>query len=116
MASFLKPKLDPLFYDSAPKKTTPSCGISVKGEYNPEICFHGYEINMGCKVSAYQTLPFFMNNFGPKYTEYTTTSHEQLPGHHLEVCVGLVRVDEALTIDGTMISKERQLISGSKKK
>jgi len=85
VASFLKPKLDPLFYDSAPKKTTPSCGISVKGEYNPEICFHGYEINMGCKVSAYQTLPFFMNNFGPKYTEYTTTSHEQLPGHHLEV-------------------------------
>ena len=30
--------------------------------------------------------------------------------------MGLVRVDEALTIDGTMMSKERQLILGSKKK
>ncbi|KAL9959511.1 hypothetical protein ACROYT_G032838 [Oculina patagonica] len=85
VAKLLKPKLKSLFYDSSPKKTMPSCGISVKGEYNPEICFHGYEVNYDCKVSAYQTLPFFMDNFGPKYTEYTTTSHEQLPGHHLEV-------------------------------
>ncbi len=85
VAKLLKPKLKSLFYDSPPKKTMPSCGISVKGEYNPEICFHGYEVNYGCKVSAYQTLPFFMDNFGPRYTEYTTTSHEQLPGHHLEV-------------------------------
>jgi len=38
-----------------------------------------------CKELAYQTLPFFMDDFGPIYTEYTTTSHEQLPGHHLEV-------------------------------
>lgn len=87
VASLLKPNIDPLFYNSKPKKTTPNCGISVKGEYNPEVCFHGYEVNLDCKISAYHTLPFFMDNFGPKYTEYTTTSHEQLPGHHLEVSV-----------------------------
>lgn len=84
-ASFIKPKIKPLFYGSTSKKTIPNCGISVKGEYNPTVCFHGYEETVDCQVSAFQTLPFFMNNFGPKYTEYTTTSHEQLPGHHLEV-------------------------------
>ncbi|KAK2571317.1 hypothetical protein P5673_003897 [Acropora cervicornis] len=84
-ASFLKPKIKPLFYDAPPNKTTASCGISARGEYNPTVCFHGYVENLGCKVSAYQTLPFFMDNFGPKYTEYTTTAHEQSPGHHLEV-------------------------------
>lgn len=84
-ASFLKPKIKPLFYDAPPNKTTASCGISVRGEYNPTVCFHGYVEKLGCKVSAYQTLPFFMDNFGPKYTEYTTTAHEQSPGHHLEV-------------------------------
>lgn len=86
VAKLLRPKLEPLFYFSPPKKTTPSSGISVKGEYNPEICFHGYEVSMpDFMVPAYHTLPFFMDDFGPKYTEYTTTSHEQLPGHHLEV-------------------------------
>ena len=86
VANLLRPKLEPLFYFSPPKKTTPSCGVSVRGEYNPEICFHGYEVSLfDCKELAYQTLPFFMDDFGPKYTEYTTTSHEQLPGHHLEV-------------------------------
>lgn len=81
VAQVLTPKIKNLFYDSNSKKTTPSCGISVKGDYKPGVCFHGYEI--GCPAS--QTLPFFMNDFGPKYTEFTTTSHEQLPGHHLEV-------------------------------
>ena len=88
VAKLLKPKIKSLFYDTGPKKTTPKCGISVKGEYNPDVCFHGYEVNFGCVTSAYQTLPFFMNSHGPKYTQYTTVSHEQLPGHHLEVSAG----------------------------
>ena len=91
VAKLLKPKIKSLFYDTGPKKTTPKCGISVKGEYNPDVCFHGYEVNFGCVTSAYQTLPFFMNSHGPKYTQYTTVSHEQLPGHHLEVSAGNFR-------------------------
>lgn len=81
VAEVLTPKIKDLFYDSSSKRTTPSCGISVSGDFNPLACFHGYD----AKCPASQTLPFFMDDFGPKYTEYTTASHEQLPGHHLEV-------------------------------
>ena len=53
--------------------------------YHPEAVFHAYTIgNKDCSVKASQQLPFFTENFGPKWTEYTTTVHE-IPGHHIEV-------------------------------
>lgn len=82
----IRPILDPLFYADGAKRTIPSCPMDVVPFYNPYTSFHAYHPgSKDCKVKATQALPFFLDKFGPKWTEYTTTAHEQLPGHHLEV-------------------------------
>ena len=84
----IRPKLDDLFYSTGNKKTTPDCPISVMPYYVPTATFHSYETAMTSACSeftAVQRLPFFAEKFGPKYTEWSTTAREQLPGHHLEV-------------------------------
>ena len=85
--NLIRPKLSKLFYDSGPKKTIPKCAIKVVPWFHSEAVFHSYSESksISCKVPSLQMLPFFVENFGPKYTEWTTTAHEQLPGHHLEV-------------------------------
>ena len=85
--STIRPVLDPLFYDSGPKRSIPTCQIEVIPWYQPYASFHAYDPgSKDCKKNSSQALPFFLDKFGPKWTEYTTTSHEQLPGHQLEVC------------------------------
>ena len=83
----IRPKLSKLFYGSGPKKTIPDCTIKVVPWYHSEAVFHQYSESKSasCGTPSLQMLPFFIDNFGPNYTEWTTTAHEQLPGHHLEV-------------------------------
>ncbi|KAL9959270.1 hypothetical protein ACROYT_G032580 [Oculina patagonica] len=85
--NLIRPKLSKLFYDSGPKKTIPKCAITVVPWFHSEAVFHSYSESksVSCAAPSLQMLPFFVDNFGPKYTEWTTTAHEQLPGHHLEV-------------------------------
>ncbi|KAJ7377642.1 hypothetical protein OS493_027719 [Desmophyllum pertusum] len=85
--NLIRPKLSKLFYSNGPKQTLPDCGIAVVPWYHSEAVFHSYSDSKtaSCKVPSLQMLPFFVDNFGPKYTEWTTTAHEQSPGHHLEV-------------------------------
>ena len=85
--NLIRPKLSRLFYDSGQKKTLPDCGIQVVPWYHSEAVFQSYSESKGinCTAPSLQMLPFFVDNFGPIYTEWTTSAHEQLPGHHLEV-------------------------------
>lgn len=86
MKNNIGPVYKPLFYRSGPKNTVPVCPVDVISWFHPHVRFHGYVPgSKDCKVKATQGLPFFADNFGPKWTEFTTTAHEQLPGHHLEV-------------------------------
>ena len=87
MGENIRPVLDSLFYTEEPKRTIPSCPVDVVPFYHPYSSFHAYYPgSKDCKIKATQALPFFLDKFGPRWTEYTTTAHEQLPGHHLEVC------------------------------
>ncbi|XP_078384992.1 uncharacterized protein LOC144667449 [Oculina patagonica] len=82
----IEPVIKPLFYYSGAKKTVPDCGIDCIAWFHPYASYHLYSPgNKNCTIKASQGLPFFVDTFGPKWTEFTTTAHEQLPGHHLEV-------------------------------
>ena len=82
----IRPYLSSLFHENGAKKTVPVCPVAVVPWFHPYSSFHSYSIgDKDCNVIATQGLPFFLERYGPKWTEYTTTGHEQLPGHHLEV-------------------------------
>ena len=84
----IRPKLEPLFYFTGTKKTTPDCSVAVQPWFSPVASYHIYmpAVTSKCSLAnSFQGLPFFMEKFGPRYTEWTTTAHEQMPGHHLEV-------------------------------
>ncbi|XP_067024148.1 uncharacterized protein [Acropora muricata] len=86
MGQNIRPVLDSLFHTEGDKRTIPSCPVDVVPFYHPYSSFHSYYPgSKDCKIKATQELPFFLDKFGPKWTEYTTTAHEQWPGHHLEV-------------------------------
>ena len=85
MKNNIGPVCKPLFYRSSPKNIVPVCLVDVISWFHPHVRFHGYVSgSKECKDKATQGLPFFTDNFGPKWTEFTTTAHEQLPGHQLE--------------------------------
>ena len=86
MKDNIAPVIKPLFYETGAKKTVPICPMDCVAWFHPYVSFHSYNPgDKSCKIKATQELPFFVDNFGPKWTEFTTTAHEQLPGHHLEV-------------------------------
>ena len=86
MTNHITPVLAANFHSSGPKKTIPVCGVDLYASFQPYASYHSYGIGAkDCSYKGSQALPFFMDRFGPKWTEYTTTAHEQMPGHHLEV-------------------------------
>lgn len=86
MKNNIRPVLDPLFYNSGPKRTIPACPAEVVPWYLPAASFHSFNVgSKDCNTKSSQGLPFFLAKYGPKWTQFTTTSHEQLPGHQLEV-------------------------------
>lgn len=86
MTNHITPLLAANFYSSGPKKTIPVCGVDLYAWFQPSASYHLYGPGAkDCSWKGSQVLPFFMDRFGPKWTEYTTTAHEQMPGHHLEV-------------------------------
>lgn len=74
-----------LFHEDGPKKCVPECPAEIVPWFHPHAVFHAYFIgSKDCKTKAKQGLPFFTENYGPKWTEYTTVVHE-IAGHHVEV-------------------------------
>jgi len=74
-----------LFHESGPKNCVPDCPAEIVPWFHPHAVFHAYFIgSKDCSIKAKQGLPFFTENYGPKWTEYTTVVHE-IAGHHIEV-------------------------------
>ena len=110
--SIIKPYLKNFLYDSGPKNCIPKCPVDIKAWYHPHSVFQAYFIgNKDCSYKAQQILPFFVENFGPKWTEYTTMIHE-FAGHHVEVSLSLDTLSTAhpITVSRTGYST-RQIAS-----
>ena len=85
-ASMLAPKLISMFYHTGGKITTPNCPMEIRPNFNPSYAVQSFKNSgAGCQTPAYMNIPFFLNNYGPKYEEWTTVAHEGWPGHHTQL-------------------------------
>ena len=84
--SFLEPKTIPMFYFTGDKATTPSCPVDLQPDLNPSSGAQSYsESDADCTLSASYNIPFFLDNLGPKFQEWSVNAHEARPGHHTQV-------------------------------
>lgn len=81
----IKPFLRDFLNDDGPKNCIPKCPMDVIPWFHGHAVYQYYiPGSKDCSVKATQGLPFFTENYGPNWTEYTTTVHE-FAGHHVEV-------------------------------
>ena len=86
--SLLEPKTIPLFYFSGEKATTPTCPVDMRPNLNPSSGAQSYQSsNADCTRSAKYNIPFFLENLGPTFSEWSVNAHEARPGHHTQVNV-----------------------------
>ena len=84
--SMLAPKLIPLFYHSGEKISIPNCPIEVVPSFNPGIGAQYFErTDKACTKPASFVVPFFLENHGPRFAEWSVTAHEAWPGHHTQI-------------------------------
>ena len=84
--SLLDPKTVNLFYFAGNKHTTPNCPIEMQPDFNPSSASQSYETsNSECSSNSRFNVPFFLNNLGPIYSEFSVNAHEARPGHHTQV-------------------------------
>ena len=82
----LAPKLVPLFHHVGKKNTMPNCPIQVIANFNPSAGVQVFfEPEGTCRRPAYYALPLFLNNYGPKFTQWIMIAHETWPGHHTQL-------------------------------
>ncbi|XP_028402716.1 uncharacterized protein LOC114525533 [Dendronephthya gigantea] len=85
-AGMLAPKLIPLFYHTGNKITIPNCPIEFRPNFNPSFGAQSYShSDTGCTEPAYINIPFFLDNFGPKFSDWSIIAHEGWPGHHTQL-------------------------------
>lgn len=84
--SMLDPKTIDMFYFTGPKHTTPNCPIDLKPDLNPSTGARSYEgSDEDCSKNALYNIPFFLENLGPRFSEWSVNAHESRPGHHTQV-------------------------------
>lgn len=84
--SLLAPKTIPLFHFTGDKATTPICPIDMQPNLNPSSGAQSYQsAGAACTRSAKYNLPFFLENLGPRFSEWSVNAHEARPGHHTQV-------------------------------
>ena len=84
--AMLAPKLIPLFYHTGRKITVPNCPMKMFINFNPSSSAQSSRpSDASCRKATRYNLPFFLDNFGPKYSEMTVTAHEAWPGHHTQL-------------------------------
>ena len=89
--SLLEPKTIPLFYFTGDKATTPSCPVDLQPDMNPSSGAQSYShSDVDCTRSAKYNIPFFLDNLGPKFQEWSVNAHEARPGHHTQVYIHIV--------------------------
>ena len=89
--SFMEPKTIPLFYFTGDKATTPTCPVDLRPNLNPSSGAQSYRASTPyCSRSAQYNIPFFLENLGPRYIEWSVNAHEARPGHHTQVNANFV--------------------------
>lgn len=84
--SLLDPKTIDMFYFTGKKHTTPNCPVSLQPDLNPSSAAQSYiESDKNCTTGAIYNLPFFLDNAGPRFSEWSVNAHEARPGHHTQV-------------------------------
>ena len=84
--SMLSPKLIPLFYHTGDKITFPNCPIEMLPSFNPSSGAQFFlRTGEACTKPARFGLPFFLENHGPRFSEWSVTAHESWPGHHTQI-------------------------------
>lgn len=82
----LDPKTVGMFYFTGPKHTTPNCPIDLLPDLNPSSGAQSYEnSDIHCSSNAIYNIPFFLENLGPRFSEWSVNAHESRPGHHTQV-------------------------------
>ena len=82
----IAPKLIPLFYHTGEKITVPNCPVQMKLNPTPSSGAQAFvQSDPSCSRPTTYYLPFFLENYGPKFSEWTVTAHETWPGHHTQV-------------------------------
>ena len=84
--AMLGPKTVSMFYFLGDKRTTPNCPVKLKPNFNPAFAAQTYTLSKYCTSPSVYSIPFFLKDVGPKFTEYTINAHEARPGHHIQVC------------------------------
>ena len=75
-----------MFYFTGKKHTTPNCPVELHPDLNPSSGAQSYvESNNKCSHGATYHIPFFLNNAGPRFSEWSVNAHEARPGHHTQV-------------------------------
>ena len=84
--SELAPKTINMFHFTGTKRTTPKCPLNVIPNFNPKTGSQSFSSSGSeCRTPCEYRLPFFMDNFGPKYNAFSVAGHEGRPGHHTQV-------------------------------
>ena len=84
--SLLEPKTIPMFYFTGDKATTPTCPVDLQPDLNPSSGAQSYlGSDPNCTTSAKYNIPFFLENLGPRFSEWSVNAHEARPGHHTQV-------------------------------
>lgn len=104
--SLLAPRTIPLFHFTGDKATTPICPIDMQPNLNPSSGAQSYQYaGADCKRSAKYNLPFFLENLGPRFSEWSVNAHEARPGHHTQVNVLLSLLSSISKDECTEINK-----------
>ena len=82
----LAPKTVNMFYFTGDKQTTPNCPLEMKPNLNPSSGAQSYQqSDPHCTRNSYYNIPFFLENMGPRFSEWSVNAHEARPGHHTQV-------------------------------
>ena len=84
--SLIDSKTIDMFYFTGEKHTTPNCPVELHPDLNPSSGAQSYiESDNKCSRGAAYNIPFFLNNAGPRFSEWSVNAHEARPGHHTQV-------------------------------
>ena len=89
----MEPKTIPLFHFNGNKATTPTCPVDLYPDLNPSSAAQSYYPSTpDCTRGAKYRIPFFLENLGPRYSEWSVNAHEARPGHHTQVNASFIEL------------------------
>ncbi|XP_032218034.2 uncharacterized protein LOC5517661 [Nematostella vectensis] len=83
--SLLDPKTVNMFHFTGEQQTTPGCPVSLIADFMPTSAAQSYvNSDSSCSSNCFYRIPFFLENMGPKFSEWSVNAHEARPGHHTQ--------------------------------